>query len=129
MYRYSVKTVERVVDGDTVDVVIDLGFSIWIKQRIRLAGLDAPEMNSTNEEERRLALEAKAFVTDWLGHNQTLVVETSKDDKYGRMLGSFFALGGTRSLNEEMVDEGYAWAYDGGKKNKDTSILLEKRER
>jgi len=129
MYKYTIHKIERVVDGDTVDVVIDLGFSVWTKQRIRLNRLDAPEMNSRDETERRLAVDAKEFVTRWLGQHKSLVIETTKDDKYGRMLGDIYPLGGSRSLNEEMVDEGYAWAYDGGTKNKDTSILLEKRER
>ena len=128
MYKYAIKKVEKVLDGDTIDVTIDLGFSINTKQRIRLNGIDAPETNSKEEPERRLASDAKNFLQKWLSDNPNLVIETTKDDKYGRMLGDIYPIGGKRSVNEQMIEEGYAWAYDGGVKQKDFNLLLEKRK-
>jgi micrococcal nuclease len=125
MYEYTVRELKRVIDGDTVDVVIDLGFSINTVQRIRLIGLDTPEMNSRDERERRMAVEARDFVVRWFGANPNPRVRTTKDDKYGRMLGEFW---GTESLNESLVDGGWAWAYDGSTKEKNLDLLLEKRK-
>jgi len=125
MYEYTVKELKRVVDGDTVDIIIDLGFSIGTVQRIRLSGVDAPESNAKSKAERTLAADARAFVTQWFAANPNPRVRTTKDDKYGRMLGEFF---GAESLNEELVRLGYAWAYDGGKKEKNLDLLLEKRK-
>jgi len=125
MYEYTVRELKRVVDGDTVDIVIDLGFSINTVQRIRLAGLDTPEMNSRDERERRMAVEAREFVIRWFQANPGCRVRTTRDDKYGRMLGEFW---GAESLNESLVNGGWAWAYDGGTKEKNLDLLLEKRK-
>lgn len=127
MFEYRVKEVPYIVDGDTVDVVIDLGFSMTTKQRVRLNGIDAPETNSTDLLERQLALEAKKFVTEWFATARNIHIATIKDDKYGRMLAVFHADGNTESLNDCLVRLGYAWAYDGGTRNKNLQLLLEKR--
>jgi len=127
MFEYAVQKVEKVVDGDTLDITIDLGFSMFTKQRVRLNGIDTPESNSKDEQEKKLALEAKDFAIKWFAAHPNLIVKTTKDDKYGRILGEFFVVGQTESLNAQMVRLGYAWAYDGGTKHKDFKQLLEKR--
>ena len=127
MYEYSCKIV-RVVDGDTVDVDIDLGFGMWMhKERIRLHGIDTPESRTRDLEEKKFGLEAKAFLTRRLedGMVSGLKVKTEKDGKYGRMLG--WVLCGQTNINEEMVYRGYAWEYDGGTKKKDLEELRSKR--
>lgn len=128
MFEYAIQKIDRIVDGDTIDVIIDLGFSVTTKQRIRLNGIDTPEANSKNEVERILAIEAKAFVTQWMVEHQNLKIRTIKDDKYGRMLGEVFSIDNLVSLNEQMIRLGYAWSYDGGTKTKDFNLLLERRK-
>lgn len=127
MYEYKVKEVIKVVDGDTVDIVIDLGFSLTKKERVRLSGIDTPESRTKDLEEKELGLQAKEFLErrldDAVGYN--LRVKTEKDGKYGRMLGEFHI--GDINLNKEMYDRGYAWKYDGGTKKKDLNELKIKR--
>lgn len=125
MYEYAVKEVVRVVDGDTVDVVIDLGFSLTKKERVRLAGIDAPESRTTDLEEKELGLDAKEFLERRLGDCPNLKVKTEKDGKYGRMLG--WLMCGQMNINKEMITRGYAWAYDGGSRSKDLEALKEIR--
>ena len=126
MYEYSIKNVVRVVDGDTVDVEIDLGFSLTKKERIRLAGIDTPETRTKNDEEKKLGIDAKEYLTMRLDSSKNLIVKTEKDGKYGRMLGWLFD-DDNRSINRDMVDLGYAWTYGGGTKDKDLKELKEKR--
>jgi micrococcal nuclease len=123
LYEYTVAEVLRVVDGDTVDIMLDLGFSISLKERIRVAGIDAPESRTRDLAEKKLGLEAKAYLADALATAQKIVVKTEKEDKYGRFLGWFYLDGATVSLNETMITEGYAWPYDGGTKEKDLASL------
>ena len=127
MYEYKIKEVVRVVDGDTVDVNIDLGFSLTKKERVRVAGIDTPESRTSNPQEKVLGLHAKKVLTNKLEEAKVLTIATEKDGKYGRMLGWIHADGSPVSINQLMIDEGYAWAYDGGKKEKDFAELLEKR--
>jgi len=129
MYSYAVKNIAKVVDGDTVDVEIDLGFSLTKKERVRLAGIDTPESRTRNLIEKKYGLEAKAYLEDLLENSQDLIVKTEKDGKYGRMLGWFFENQfSIYSINQKMIDEGYAWEYDGGSKKKDFDLLKKKRE-
>lgn len=127
MFEYAIKEVNKIVDGDTVDLSIDLGFSVVYKHRFRLSNIDTPESNSKDPAERTLAEDAKTFVTEWVRQNQPLTVKTTKDDKYGRMLGEIFAPGKAESLNKMMIRLGYAWEYDGTVKNKDIQTLKSKR--
>lgn len=90
MYDYRVLKVERVIDGDTVDVVLDLGFNVSLKQRFRILGINTPELKDKDPFERARAIEAKKFAEDWFGSEGELRVESYKDDKYGRMLGDFY---------------------------------------
>ena len=126
MYEYSA-TLVKIVDGDTVDVLIDLGFNTTKKERVRLLGIDTPESATKDLAEKKLGIEAKEYITQWFAKNTPFRLQTTKDDKYGRILGVFTGLDG-KTLNSRLVDEGYAWAYDGGTKKKDFAVLLEKRK-
>ena len=127
MYEYAVKEITKVIDGDTVDVVIDLGFNLSKKERVRLAGIDTPESRTRDTEEKVFGLEAKAYLKTRLENCEKLIVKTEKDGKYGRMLGWFYSYEEETSINIEMVEKGYAWEYDGGKKEKNLQDLLEVR--
>ena len=127
MYEYAIKEVVKVVDGDTIDIVIDLGFNLSKKERVRLAGIDSPESRTKDLEEKELGLESKEFLKRRLedGKASGLRVKTEKDGKYGRMLGWIYC--GETNINTEMVDRGYAWFYSGGSKKKDLNELRSKR--
>ena len=125
MYEYHVKKICRIIDGDTIDVDIDLGFSLTKKERIRLAGIDTPETRTKDYEEKKLGVDAKEYLAIRMDACENLIVKTEKDGKYGRMLGWLFD-DDNRSINRDMVDLGYAWTY-GGTKDKNLKELKEKR--
>ena len=132
MFEYRIKQVTKVVDGDTIDVDIDLGFSISYSQRLRLAGIDSPESRTTDKFEKTLGIESKDYLKYKLKDAKDIVVKTEKPDsseKYGRILGWVYVDGNTKSLNEQMIEDGYAWSYMGDTKVKDFSILAEKRKK
>ena len=126
-YIYRGK-LERVVDGDTIDALIDVGFDIWIKKRIRYSGIDTWESRTRDLAEKAKGLEAKA-------RNKELLMEISSKSgyfrlksygvgKYGRVLGEIFiedAEGKQWNINETLISEGHAYVYDGGKKKVFTS--------
>ena len=126
-YIYRGK-LERVVDGDTIDALIDVGFDIWIKKRIRYSGIDTWESRTRDLEEKAKGLEAKA-------RNKALLMEVSAKSgyfrlkshgvgKYGRVLGEIFiedTEGKQWNINETLISEGHAYVYDGGKKKVFTS--------
>lgn len=114
MFTYKVEQVVKVVDGDTVDIIIDLGFSIFSKQRIRVQGIDTAETRTRDLEEKGLGLKAKEFAKEWFSRPGELVVQTFKDEKYGRMLGKFSRNG--EDFSETMIKEKLAVEYFGGKK-------------
>ena len=126
MYEYHVKKVTNVVDGDTIDVEIDLGFDISFSSRVRLAGIDTPESRTTNKAEKVLGLEAKEYVKSKIKDAKEVVIKTEKMDsseKYGRILGWVFLDGSKISINEQMIADGYAWGYLGDTKVKDFDLL------
>jgi len=130
MYEYRVKQILKVVDGDTIDVVIDLGFDISFTSRVRLAGIDTPESRTTDAREKILGVEVKEYLKKALEGATDIVIRTEKADsseKYGRILGWLFVNKQTSSLNMELVNKGYAWSYDGGTKKKDFEELLKRR--
>ena len=129
MYEYKVKEVTKVVDGDTIDVIVDLGFSLYKKERCRVAGIDTPESRTRDKKEKVYGLEAKAYLKGLLSEAKNLTVRTEKDGKYGRMLGWLFCDNIEGSINHLMIESGHAWEYDGGKKDdsKDRFELLEER--
>ena len=126
MYEYRVKSVLAVVDGDTIDVDIDLGFDISLSKRVRLAGIDTPESRTTNKEEKVLGLEVKELLKKKLKEAKTIVIKTQLPDsteKYGRILGWIYLDGAELSVNEALIAGGYAWGYMGDTKVKDFEAL------
>ena len=133
-YNFRVTEINKVLDGDTIDVTIDLGFDLYKKERVRVAGVDTPEKRTRDLEEKALGIDA----TNWLKEK---LEETINGDgelsvrtelvggvgKYGRLLGWLYIDDSEVSLNEQMITEGYAWAYDGGTKQKDFESLREIR--
>ena len=131
MYEYRVKKVNKIVDGDTIDVDIDLGFAVSFTQRVRLAGIDTPESRTTDLKEKALGLEVKEKIKKELAAAKDVVIKTEKPDsseKYGRILGWVFLDGSDVSLNQKLINEGYAWTYGGGTKIKDFNELVTKRQ-
>jgi micrococcal nuclease len=132
MFEYYVKKVTKVVDGDTIDVEIDLGFDISFSSRVRLAGIDTPESRTTDKMEKALGLEAKAYLKHEIESAKTVVIKTEKMDsseKYGRILGWVFLDGASASLNEKMITDGHAWGYLGDTKVKDFDALAKARKK
>lgn len=131
MYEYRVKKLTGVVDGDTIDVDIDLGFNVSYAQRVRLAGIDTPESRTTDKAEKVLGLEAKEYLKSKLKDAKLIVIKTEKPDsseKYGRILGWLYVDGNTISVNDQMIEDGYAWGYLGDTKVKDFAALAKQRE-
>ena len=133
-YNFRVTEIVKVVDGDTVDVIIDLGFDLYKKERVRVAGVDTPEKRTRNLEEKELGIDATNWLTEQpdsaIDGEDDLVIRTEIDGgfgKYGRLLGWLYIGEDTESINERMIREGYAWEYDGGTKNKDFQQLREIR--
>jgi micrococcal nuclease len=132
MYEYFVKEVKNVVDGDTIDVVIDLGFDILFASRVRLAGIDTPESRTTDKAEKVLGLEAKEYLKKYLKDAKSVVIRTEKMDsseKYGRILGWVYVNGESESVNNKMINDGYAWGYLGETKIKDFKVLEAQRQK
>jgi len=130
MFEYYVKKVSKVVDGDTIDVDIDLGFDISFSSRVRLAGIDTPESRTTDKMEKTLGLESKEYLKKAIDASKTVVIKTEKMDsseKYGRILGWVFLDGSEVSINQKMINEGYAWGYMGETKVKDFDALAKQR--
>jgi len=132
MYEYFVEEVKNVVDGDTIDVVIDLGFDILFASRVRLAGIDTPESRTTDKAEKALGLEAKEYLKKQLKDAKSVVIRTEKmnsSEKYGRILGWVYVNGESESLNNKMINDGYAWGYLGETKVKDFEVLKKARSK
>jgi len=146
-HNFRVVSVDKIVDGDTIDVTLDLGFSICKSERIRVAGIDSPEKRTRNLEEKELGIHASEWLESQLegalSGEEDLVIRTELEGgmgKYGRLLGWLYVGYPTScqtdckcechkqvSLNEKMVEEGYAWEYDGGTKSKDLESLRDIR--
>jgi micrococcal nuclease len=130
MYEYFVEEVKNVVDGDTIDVVIDLGFDILFASRVRLAGIDTPESRTTDKAEKVLGIEAKEYLKKQLKDAKSVVIRTEKmnsSEKYGRILGWVYVNGESESVNNKMINDGYAWGYLGETKVKDFEVLKKAR--
>jgi len=146
-HNFRVISVDKIVDGDTIDVTLDLGFSICKSERIRVAGIDSPEKRTRNLEEKELGIHASEWLESQLegalSGEEDLIIRTELEGgmgKYGRLLGWLYVGYPTScqtdckcechkqvSLNEKMVEEGYAWEYDGGTKSKDLDSLKDIR--
>ena len=135
-YNFRVTEINRVLDGDTIDVTIDLGFDLFKKERVRVAGVDTPEKRTRDLEEKALGIDAtnwlKKKLEDTIAGEDELSIRTELVGgmgKYGRLLGWLYIGEDLISLNELMIDEGYAWEYDGGTKQKDFEQLRVIRRR
>ena len=133
-YNFRVISIDKVLDGDTIDVTIDLGFDLYKKERVRVAGVDTPEKRTRDKEEKELGIDA----TNWLKDRLEAAIDGEEDlvirtelvggvGKYGRLLGWLYIGDQELSLNEIMITEGYAWPYDGGTKQKNFEELREIR--
>ena len=125
-YIYRIKQILKVVDGDTIDASIDLGFDISLEKRIRLAGVDTPESRTADANEKKYGLEAKEWLKHKVENAGHILIKTELPDsteKYGRIIGHLFVNDQELSLNDQMIVEGYAWTYDGGTKKKDFAAL------
>ena len=133
-YNFRVTEINRDVDGDTIDVTIDLGFDLYKKERVRIAGIDTPEKRTRDLEEKALGIDATNWMKEQLeeainGESELTIRTELKGGmgKYGRLLGWLYVGDADISLNEAMIISGYAWAYDGGTKNKNFEELREIR--
>ena len=133
-YNFRVTKINKVLDGDTIDVTIDLGFDLYKKERVRVAGVDTPEKRTRDLEEKALGIDAtnwlKEKLTETIQGDDELTIRTELKGgvgKYGRLLGWLYVGESTISLNEQIIEEGYAWEYDGGTKQKDFEVLREIR--
>ena len=133
-YNFRVIEINRVLDGDTIDVTIDLGFDLYKKERVRVAGVDTPEKRTRDLEEKALGIDATNWIKEKLegaiSGDDDLVIRTELVGgvgKYGRLLGWLYIGDAELSLNEQMITEGYAFPYDGGTKVKDFEQLREIR--
>ena len=133
-YNFRVTKIDKVLDGDTIDVTIDLGFDLYKKERVRIAGVDTPEKRTRDKEEKALGIDA----TEWLKYQLNDVIKSDDElvirtelvggvGKYGRLLGWLYVGESNVSVNEQMISQGYAWEYDGGTKKKDFEELREIR--
>ena len=133
-YNFRVTEINRVLDGDTIDVTIDLGFDLYKKERVRVAGVDTPEKRTRDLEEKALGIDAtnwmKQQLEEAINGESELTIRTELKGgmgKYGRLLGWLYVGDADISLNEAMIIAGYAWSYDGGTKKKDFEELREIR--
>jgi micrococcal nuclease len=126
MYEYKA-IVDRVVDGDTIDVTIDLGFKTWKKVRVRMEGINTPESRTRDLEEKKKGLAAKARLQEILDYNSNeCVLKVSGVGKFGRAIASVYvdtlspasdkSSMTTINVNKQLIEEGHAVAYDGGKR-------------
>ena len=118
MYEYRA-VIDRVVDGDTVDVMIDLGFDVWTKQRVRVAGIDTPESRTRNLREKKFGKLAAARVEELIPVDSSHIIRTTLDDrgKFGRVLADFPNIGTGTSLSITLINEHLAVGYEGQSKN------------
>ena len=114
MYEYKVKEIVRVVDGDTVDMVLDLGFGLYKKERVRLADIDAPATRTRNPLEKEYGYSAKVYLEEWFKNDDEFICRTEKEGKYGRIIG-YIRNSHNTYINDIMVQEGVAWKYQGEK--------------
>ena len=116
MYKYKAKLL-RVVDGDTADVMIDLGFDTWVKARLRFKGVDTWEKRTRDKAEKIKGLAATAFTATYLELNDgNFTIQSYGKGKYGRVLAEIFIDGEDKSLNQLLIENGHAYIYEGGKK-------------
>jgi len=116
VYKYGAKLI-RVVDGDTVDCMIDLGFDTWVKARLRLKGVDTWESRTRDLEEKKKGKAATAFTKKYMEKNDgKFTLQSYGKGKFGRVLAEIFIEGENSSLNNLLIENNHAYVYEGGKK-------------
>jgi micrococcal nuclease len=126
MYQYKISKIRRVLDGDTVDVTIDLGFNIHLNHRVRLSNIDAPSIRTLNEEVKKYGIRAKEKLEEYLNSGDNIIVATQKPsetEKYGRILGEIYVEGHNLTASEYMFANQYTWVYDPKDRKSDLSEL------
>ena len=129
-FVYRIARVLRVIDGDTIDVIFDLGFDVQLKQRIRMFGIDTPESRTRDKTEKKFGLASKKYLKDTVASADEIVCKTHVADargKFGRVLGEIWCDG--ENINSKMIQEGYAVAYYGENKELVEKQHLKNRER
>ena len=111
MYQYKIKKINRVIDGDTVDLNIDLGFGITISHRVRLKDIDDAETRTKDLEEKAEGIKARLWLEKELSREGEWIIDTYKEDKYGRILGTLYLVGDPVTVNERMLNEEIAKPY------------------
>ena len=111
MHQYKIKKFNRIIDGDTVDVDIDLGFWVTVSYRVRLKDIDAAETRTKDLEEKAEGIKARLWLEKELSREGEWIIETYKEDKYGRILGTLYLVGDPVTVNERMLNEGIAKPY------------------
>ena len=129
MYHYAIKLI-KIVDGDTVDVDIDLGFNVWLRsQRIRLHGIDTPESRTRNKEEKIRGLLSKEYLRDMCFEGSTVRLQSKERGKFGRILGILYADNNSISVNQQMIDDGFAVPYTGGNKEELEELHMKNKQK
>jgi micrococcal nuclease len=126
MYQYKISNIIRVIDGDTVEATLDLGFNIHLKQTIRLTNIDAPSIRTLDEEVKKYGLRAKEKLEEYLKSGDRLIVATqnpNKTEKFGRVLGELYVEGNSLTASEYLFANQYAWVYDEKNRKSDLSEL------
>ena len=127
MYQYKC-VLDRVVDGDTVDVHIDLGFDVWLRhQRVRLSGIDCPEVRTRDDVEKIFGNAAMDRVVEVLSAETIVLDSQAFEGKFGRILGDFYVAGDSRSLTEILLEERHAVLYDLPDEEKQQAVLENRR--
>ena len=111
MYQYKMKKINRIIDGDTIDLDIDLGFWVTVSYRVRLKGIDAAETRTKDLKEKAEGVKARLWLEKELSRSNEWIIETHKEDKYGRILGTLYLDGDPVTVNERMLNEGIAKPY------------------
>ena len=111
MYQYTIKKIKRIIDGDTIDIDIDLGFNLTISHKVRLKGIDAAETRTKDLEEKAEGVKARLWLEKELAREGEWIIETHKEDKYGRILGTLYLVGDPVTLNERMLNENVVKPY------------------
>ena len=126
MYQYKISNIIRVIDGDTVEATLDLGFNIHLKQTIRLTNIDAPSIRTLDEEVKKYGLRAKEKLEEYLKTGDRIIVATqnpNKTEKFGRVLGELYVEGNSLTASEYLFANQYAWVYDEKNRKSDLSEL------
>tara|TARA_Y100000004_G_C8862602_1_gene389732 strand:- start:533 stop:937 length:405 start_codon:yes stop_codon:yes gene_type:complete len=129
MYQYKIKEVTKIIDGDTIDVIIDLGFDILHSARIRLYGIDTPESRTRDKEEKKYGLMAKKYLTKCLKTDKDIILQTHKEEKgkFGRILGEIII--DDTNINNMMVENYHAVPYHGQSKYDIDELHMKNREK